>query len=157
MCCSSGRLRPDTAPQRRRGDSLTKDVDEGGLGLGPLWGTVALLVVLACLIAYQTLRVAREPLDLLPAPTHRVTGESQEPNGKVVTAYGPRRADRRPDLRVRGRDGRSPAVPGVPVVAAAANRRGPAGAESADGVVYDGTMDAQPVPSSSATQPRGMW
>lgn len=72
------------------GDSLTKDVDEGGLGTGPLWGTIILLVVLGALVAYQMTRLRREPLDLLPAPTHRVTGERQEPNGQLVLAHGPR-------------------------------------------------------------------
>ncbi|MGW1680182.1 COG4705 family protein [Saccharopolyspora sp. NPDC002376] len=74
------------------GDSLTKPADDGGLGLGTRWGTVALLVVLGALIAYQAYRVRKDPLDLLPAPTHRITGQSQQPNGQVVMAYG-RRAD----------------------------------------------------------------
>lgn len=70
------------------GDSLTKPVDEGGLGLGTLWGSVVLVAVLATLIAYQTYRIHRHPLELLPAPTHRVTGKPQQPNGQIVLAYG---------------------------------------------------------------------
>lgn len=70
------------------GDSLTKPVSEGGLGLGTLWGSIALLVVLAALVAYQTHRVRREPMTLLPAPVHRRTGEPQHPNGELVLARG---------------------------------------------------------------------
>ncbi|MFD8394331.1 hypothetical protein ACFV2N_35285 [Streptomyces sp. NPDC059680] len=71
------------------GDSITKPVSEGGLGLGTLWGSVALVGVLAALVAYQTGQIRRHPLDLLPAPTHRITGQPQRPNGQVVLAYGP--------------------------------------------------------------------
>ncbi|MFJ5519229.1 hypothetical protein ACIQB4_19510 [Streptomyces griseoluteus] len=71
------------------GDSITKPVSEGGLGLGTLWGSVALAGVLAALIAYQSWHIRRHPLDLLPAPTHRITGEPQQPNGQVVLACGP--------------------------------------------------------------------
>ncbi|MGW6145446.1 COG4705 family protein [Streptomyces sp. NPDC055140] len=71
------------------GDSITKPVSEGGLGLGTLWGSVALAGVLAALVAYQTWQIRRHPLDLLPAPTNRLTGEPQRPNGQVVLAYGP--------------------------------------------------------------------
>jgi uncharacterized membrane-anchored protein len=70
------------------GDSLTKPVDTGGLGLGSLWGSVGLVAVLVALIAYQTYRIRRHPLELLPAPTHRVSGKLQQPNGQVVMAYG---------------------------------------------------------------------
>lgn len=68
------------------GDSLTKPVAEGGQGWGTLWGSVALLSVLIVLIGYQTYRVRKHPLGLLPAPRHRVTGEPQHPNGQLVTA-----------------------------------------------------------------------
>lgn len=69
------------------GDSLTKPADEGGLGLGTLWGSLTLLVVLAGLITYQAQRIRRRPLDLLPAPTHRTTGRPQHPNGQPVTTH----------------------------------------------------------------------
>jgi uncharacterized membrane-anchored protein len=68
------------------GDSLTKPPDDGGLGLGTLWGSLLLLVVLAALVVVQTVRIRRRPLDLLPAPVHRVTGEPLTPNGRYVAA-----------------------------------------------------------------------
>lgn len=70
------------------GDSLTKPIDEGGLGLGTLWGSVLLVVVLGGLVAYHAHRIRRKPLELLPAPTHRVTGRPQSPNGHVVLSFG---------------------------------------------------------------------
>jgi uncharacterized membrane-anchored protein len=72
------------------GDSLTKPPDDGGLGLGTLWGSLLLLVVLVVLITIQTLQVRRAPLDLLPSPVHRVTGDPLTPNGRPVLAHGPR-------------------------------------------------------------------
>ena len=72
------------------GDSLTKPPEDGGLGLGTLWGSLLLLVVLAVLVAVQSLQVRRAPLDLLPAPVHRVTGDPVTPNGRPVLAHGPR-------------------------------------------------------------------
>lgn len=80
------------------GDSLTKPPDDGGLGLGTLWGSALLLAVLVALVVFQTVRVRREPLDLLPAPAHRVTGRPLTPNGQLVLANG-----RRPDQIVPGR------------------------------------------------------
>lgn len=71
------------------GDSITKPVSEGGLGLGTLWGSVVLVGVLAALVVYQTWHIRRHPLDMLPAPTHRITGQPQQPNGLVVLAHGP--------------------------------------------------------------------
>ncbi|MDN5918035.1 MAG: hypothetical protein L0I76_23560 [Pseudonocardia sp.] len=70
------------------GDSLTKPPDEGGLGIGTLWGSVLLLTLLVAMIAYQTYRMRRQPLELLPAPTHRITGHSQHPNGQEVLSHG---------------------------------------------------------------------
>lgn len=71
------------------GDSLTKPADEGGLGLGTLWGSVVLVVVLVGLVTVQVYLVRRSPLGLLPAPTRRATGQPQPPNGQLVTAHGP--------------------------------------------------------------------
>jgi uncharacterized membrane-anchored protein len=68
------------------GDSLIKPVDEGGLGWGTLWGSVALFVVLVALVIYQTIQVRRHPLDPLPYPVNRRTGEPQQPNGAVVAS-----------------------------------------------------------------------
>ena len=48
------------------------------------------MLLLAVMVAYETYRIRREPLDLLPAPTHRATGEPQQPNGQAVLAHGRR-------------------------------------------------------------------
>jgi uncharacterized membrane-anchored protein len=66
------------------GDSLTKPVDEGGLGWGTLGGSAALLALLIGLIIYQTYRIHRRPLEPLPYPMNRRTGEPQRPNGEPV-------------------------------------------------------------------------
>jgi uncharacterized membrane-anchored protein len=66
------------------GDSLTKPTDEGGLGWGTLWGSVALLALLIALIGYQVAQLRRHPLEPLPYPVNRLTGEPQRPNGAMV-------------------------------------------------------------------------
>jgi uncharacterized membrane-anchored protein len=66
------------------GDSLTKPVDEGGLGWGTVGGSIALLALLIALITYQSIQVHRHPLEPLPHPTNRRTGEPQQPNGELV-------------------------------------------------------------------------
>jgi uncharacterized membrane-anchored protein len=63
------------------GDSLIKPVDEGGLGWGTLWGSVALFALLVVLVIYQSVQVHRYPLQPLPYPMNRRTGEPQRPNG----------------------------------------------------------------------------
>ncbi|MGB6164436.1 MAG: hypothetical protein WCF33_04570 [Pseudonocardiaceae bacterium] len=68
------------------GDSLTKPVDEGGLGWGTVGGSAALLALLIGLIIYQTIHVRRHPLELLPFPVSRLTGQPQRPNGQIITA-----------------------------------------------------------------------
>lgn len=68
------------------GDYLVKPVDENGLGWGTLWGSTALLALLTGLIAYQAIGVRRHPLEPLPAPRNRRTGEPERPNGALVTA-----------------------------------------------------------------------
>jgi uncharacterized membrane-anchored protein len=68
------------------GDSLTKPTDEGGLGWGTLWGSVALLALLIVLIVYQVVQLRRHPLEPLPYPLNRLTGEPQRPNGAVLAA-----------------------------------------------------------------------
>ena len=70
------------------GDSLIKPVDQGGLGWGTLWGSLTLFALLIALVAYQSLRVRRHPLEPLPYPVSRRTGQPQQPNGAVVT-YAP--------------------------------------------------------------------
>jgi uncharacterized membrane-anchored protein len=67
------------------GDSLTKPVDEGGLGWGTVGGSVALLALLIGLITYQTIQVRRHPLEPLPLPLSRRTGQPQRPNGQIIT------------------------------------------------------------------------
>jgi uncharacterized membrane-anchored protein len=67
------------------GDYLIKPRDEGGLGWGTFWGSVALFALLAVLVIYQTIQVRRHPLKPLPYPVNRRTGEPQKPNGAVVT------------------------------------------------------------------------
>jgi uncharacterized membrane-anchored protein len=66
------------------GDSLTKPVDEGGLGWGTLGGSVALLILLAALVIYQSVQVRRHPMEPLPLPVSRLTGQPQRPNGQVI-------------------------------------------------------------------------
>jgi uncharacterized membrane-anchored protein len=71
------------------GDSLTKPANQGGLGWGTVWGSVALLALLIALIIYQTVQLRRHPLKPLPYPLNRLTGEPQRPNGGVL-ACAPR-------------------------------------------------------------------
>ncbi|MFD1522927.1 hypothetical protein [Pseudonocardia yunnanensis] len=68
------------------GDSLIKPVDEGGLGWGTLWGSVALFALLVVLVACQAVQVGRTPLKPLPYPINRRTGEPQQPSGGVVAS-----------------------------------------------------------------------
>jgi uncharacterized membrane-anchored protein len=72
------------------GDYLVKPTDEGGLGWGTLWGSIALLAVLVIGVGVQIGLLARRPLNLLPAPVHPRTGEPQRPNGQTVLSYGER-------------------------------------------------------------------
>jgi uncharacterized membrane-anchored protein len=67
------------------GDSLSKPLDHGGLNWGTEWTTAALLSVLIALIIYQTIQTRRHPLDPVPAPVNRRTGELERPNGAVIT------------------------------------------------------------------------
>jgi uncharacterized membrane-anchored protein len=68
------------------GDYLIKPQEEGGLGWGTLWGSLALLALLVALVVYQTIQVRRHPLQPLPYPVNRRTGERQQPNGALVFA-----------------------------------------------------------------------
>src|ERR1700712_5167010 len=65
------------------GDSLSKPRELGGLGLGTEWTSAALLAVLIALVIYQSFYLQRHPLDPLPWPVHRRTGELQRPNGEL--------------------------------------------------------------------------
>jgi uncharacterized membrane-anchored protein len=66
------------------GDSLTKPVDEGGLGWGALGGSVALLTLLIGLVVYETIQIRRHALEPLNFPVSRLTGQPQQPNGQVI-------------------------------------------------------------------------
>jgi len=68
------------------GDSLTKPSDEGGLGWGTLGGSIALAALLIALIIYQIIQIRRHPLEPLPYPINRLTGQPQKPNGAVVAS-----------------------------------------------------------------------
>ncbi|MCW2623826.1 hypothetical protein [Mycobacterium sp.] len=67
------------------GDFLSKPLDHGGLAWGTVWTSAALLAALVVLIAYQSVDIRRHPLDPVPAPLHRRTGQPQQPNGALVT------------------------------------------------------------------------
>jgi uncharacterized membrane-anchored protein len=67
------------------GDSLIKPVDDGGLGWGTFWGSLALFGLLIVLVAYQSYRVQQHPLEPLPYPISRRTGQPQQPNGALTT------------------------------------------------------------------------
>jgi uncharacterized membrane-anchored protein len=67
------------------GDFLSKPRDHGGLAWGTMWTSATLLTALIALMVYQAVHVRRHPLDSLPAPVHRRTGEPQRPNGALVT------------------------------------------------------------------------
>jgi uncharacterized membrane-anchored protein len=68
------------------GDYLVKPVDEHGLGWGTLWGSIALLTLLAAGTAIQVLALRKHPLAPLPAPVNRRTGEPERPNGALISA-----------------------------------------------------------------------
>jgi uncharacterized membrane-anchored protein len=67
------------------GDSLSKPHELGGLGWGTEWTSAALLGALIALIIYQTIHIRSHPLDPLPLPVSRRTGQPQQPNGELVT------------------------------------------------------------------------
>ena len=66
------------------GDSMTKPASEGGLGWGTLWGSIVLLGLLVAFSLYESWRLHRHPMELLPAPLNRITGATQRPNGLIV-------------------------------------------------------------------------
>jgi uncharacterized membrane-anchored protein len=66
------------------GDALTKPADDGGLGWGTVWGSVALFGLLIALVVYQARDIRRHPPAPLPYPVNRLTGKPQAPNGAVV-------------------------------------------------------------------------
>jgi uncharacterized membrane-anchored protein len=66
------------------GDALTKPSDEGGLGWGTLGGSTVLFALLIVFTVYQIVQIRRHPLQPLPYPVSRLTGEPQHPNGAVI-------------------------------------------------------------------------
>jgi len=67
------------------GNILSKSRDHGGLGWGNAGASALLIGGLVLLVAYQTFETRRHPLEPLPLPINRHTGQPQRPNGKVVT------------------------------------------------------------------------
>lgn len=67
------------------GNILSKPRARGGLDLGDAGASAILIAGLVALVAYQAVKVRRHPLDPLPMPAHRRTGQAQRPNGEVVT------------------------------------------------------------------------
>jgi uncharacterized membrane-anchored protein len=67
------------------GNILSKTRDHGGLDWGNAGASAVLIGGLVVLVGYQTLEMRRHPLEPLPLPTNRRTGQPQRPNGKVVT------------------------------------------------------------------------
>lgn len=60
---------------------MINSADEGGLGWGTLWGSLALFALPAVMVAYQAIQVRHHPLGPLPYPLNRHNGEPQHPHG----------------------------------------------------------------------------
>jgi uncharacterized membrane-anchored protein len=67
------------------GNILSFDRDRGGLGWGDTIASAVLIAGMVALVGYQTVEVRRHPLEPLPLPMNRRTGQPQRPNGEVVT------------------------------------------------------------------------
>jgi uncharacterized membrane-anchored protein len=67
------------------GNILSRSRDHGGLGLGNAGASAILIAILVALVGYQIVDVRRHPLEPLPLPMNRHTGQPQRPNGEVVT------------------------------------------------------------------------
>jgi len=67
------------------GNILSRSSDRGGLGWGNAGASAVLIAGLVLLVAYQTVQIRRHPLQPLPLPLNRHTGQPQRPNGAVVT------------------------------------------------------------------------
>ena len=67
------------------GNILSKSRDHGGLEWGNAGASAVLIAGLVVLVAYQTLDIRRHPLEPLPLPMNRHTGQPQQPNGEVIT------------------------------------------------------------------------
>jgi uncharacterized membrane-anchored protein len=67
------------------GNILSKSRDHGGLDWGNAGASAVLIAALVVLVGYQTLDIRRHPLEPLPMPMNRHTGQPQRPNGEVIT------------------------------------------------------------------------
>ncbi|MCV7227061.1 hypothetical protein H7J73_13580 [Mycolicibacterium komossense] len=67
------------------GNILSRSRDHGGVGLGNAGASAILVAALVVLVGYQILDVRRHPLEPLPLPLNRHTGQLQRPNGDVIT------------------------------------------------------------------------
>ena len=67
------------------GNILSKSRDHGGLAWGNAGASAVLIAGLVVLVGYQTLDIRRHPLEPLPLPMNRHTGQPQRPNGEVIT------------------------------------------------------------------------
>lgn len=67
------------------GNILSRSREKGGLGWGNAEASTLLIAALVVLVAYETFRIHRHPPEPLPIPMNRHTGQSQRPNGEVVT------------------------------------------------------------------------
>ena len=70
------------------GNVLSKSRDHGGLNWGNAGASAVLIAALVVLVGYQTLDIRRHPLEPLPLPLNRRTGQPQRPNGGVITVPG---------------------------------------------------------------------
>ena len=67
------------------GNILSKSRDHGGLEWGNAGASAVLIAGLVVLVGYQSLDISRHPLEALPLPMNRHTGQPQQPNGEVIT------------------------------------------------------------------------
>lgn len=67
------------------GNILSGGRDHAGLNWGNAGASATLIAALVVLVAYETLQIHNHPLQPLPLPMNRHTGQPQRPNGEVVT------------------------------------------------------------------------
>ena len=67
------------------GNILSKPRERGGLDWGNAASSALLIGLLVALVIYQIVEIRRHPLQPLPMPLNRRTGQPQQPNGAVIT------------------------------------------------------------------------
>jgi uncharacterized membrane-anchored protein len=67
------------------GNILSRSRDHGGLDWGNAGASAVLIAGLVVLVGYQALDTRNHPLEPLPMPMNRRTGQPQWPNGEVIT------------------------------------------------------------------------